>query len=41
MTEIRHKNAVIRIHGSVNQEQAREATIAFVKKALKSQKEKK
>ena len=39
MTEIRYKNAIVRIHGSVNQEHLEEATIKFIKGVLKCQKQ--
>lgn len=39
MTEIRHKNAIVRIHGSVDKEQLEEATIKFIKGVLKCQKQ--
>lgn len=41
MTEFKFKNATIRIHGSVNREQVEAASITFMKKVLKSKKEKK
>lgn len=42
MTEIRHKNAIVRIHGNVNREQLEEATIKFIKgvQTCRKQKEK-
>lgn len=40
MTEIRHKNAIVRIHGTVDREQIEEATIKFVKGVLKCKKTK-
>ncbi len=40
MTEIRYKNAIVRIHGSAEREQIEEATIKFLKGVLKCQKKK-
>jgi hypothetical protein len=39
--EYKIKNATIRIHGTVGREKLENATTSFIKKALKSQKEKK
>ena len=41
MTEIRYKNAVVRIHGSVDREQIEAATTTFAKKVIKRKKGKK
>lgn len=39
MTEIRYKNAIVRIHGTADQEQLEEATIRFIKGVMKCQKQ--
>ena len=39
MTEIRYKNAIVRIHGEPDTEQIKEATIKFVKGVMKCQKQ--
>ena len=39
MTEIQHKNAIVRIHGEPDTEQIREATIKFVKGVIKCRKQ--
>ena len=39
MTEIRYKNAIVRIHGNVEREQLEEATIRFIKGVMKCQKQ--
>ena len=40
MTEYKFQNAIVRIHGSVNEERLKSATTKFMKKVLKCQKEK-
>ena len=40
MTEIRHKNALVRIHGQTEREQVEQATIKFLMGAMKCKKEK-
>ena len=39
MTEYKFQNAIVRIHGSVNEERLKSATTKFMKKVLKCKKE--
>ena len=39
MTEIRHKNAIVRIHGTVDREQVEKATIKLMKEVIKCRKQ--
>lgn len=41
MTEIRYKNAIVRIHGTVNQEKLEAASVNFMKKVIRRKKGKK
>ena len=41
MTEIRYKNAIVRIHGVQERKTTEEATMNFMKKVIRRKKEKK
>lgn len=41
MTEYKYQNAVVRIHGTVNQEKLESASVNFMKKVIRRKKEKK
>ena len=39
MTEFKHKNAIVRMHGDADVDKLGKATICFMKKAIKQKKE--